>query len=78
VIPQLLIAAAALAFTTAIEVVATRAIVTIRAGLDGPSVPVRVEPIRLPPPPAVPMPERERPAPPAEPAPARKPDEVPA
>lgn len=48
-----------------------------RAGMDGPSVPVRVEPVRLPPPPAVPMPEREAPAAPPEPAPASEPGEVP-
>lgn len=44
------------------------------AGLDGPSIPVRVEPIRLP---ATAPPERTEPAP-REPAPAREPEKVPA
>jgi hypothetical protein len=41
----------------------------IRAGLDGPSTPVRVEPLKLP---------QIEPAPVKEPTPVEKPEEVPA
>ncbi len=46
------------------------------AGLDGPSLPVRVEPVKLPD--VQPAPARETDPAPAPPAPAREPEKVPA